>query len=218
MQLSHAFQPSTTVRHWSPALICSMTIATSGRASLGGSDDRGGTGGAAGHPTISTAGGVGRSTASNCGTRILPTVLQPVVSVSKRARHDVVLIERRTVDPPVLIGGGDAVIVERSRYGDGDLLGTEVLALENIERFLAPVGGVDRYGGVSVRQGCARLGRVPVRPNNWCGRWAITPPLDDSSAAARPAAGLARHGEQILRDLGRGLDAPQLDLVDVMEP
>lgn len=162
MQLSHAFQPSTTVRHWSPALICSVMIATSGRASLGGSDDRGGTGGAAGHPTISTAGGVGRSTASNCGTKILPTLLQPVVSVRKRARHDVVLIERRTVGPPVLIGGGDALIFQRSRDSGGDLLGAEVLALENVERFLALFGGVGRDGGVPVRQVGARIGGVPL--------------------------------------------------------
>ena len=41
-------------------------------------------------------------------------------------------------------------------------------------------------------RGLKRTWVAPVRPNNWSGRWAITPPLDDSSAGAQ-ASPRGRH-------------------------
>ncbi|MBX9943470.1 MAG: hypothetical protein K2Y40_05270 [Reyranella sp.] len=64
------------------------------------------------------------------------------------------------------------MVFQRPRDGSGDLLGAEVLALENVERFLALFGGGARDGGVPVRQVGARVGGVPLevkegdRPND----------------------------------------------------
>lgn len=172
MHTSHAFQPSTTIRQRSPASICSVKIATRGRASFRGSALRGGIGGGTGHPSLRIVGGSGRSTDSSCGTRILPTLPQPLISIVERARHNIVLLERRTVSPPVLRGRGGALIFQRPRDSSGDLLGAEVLALENIERFLALFGSVGRDGGVPVCQVGPGVGGVPLeveegdRPND----------------------------------------------------